>query len=117
MAKKLTELQIKNAKPKAAKYTLTAGYGLTLVVMPDGAKYWRLRYRFCGRPRMIAVGSPYPETSLKAAQTTAAAFRALIQAGTDPADKRRADKLRERARVANTIGEAAEAWHRFRSKA
>jgi integrase len=117
VAKKLTDVQIKNAKPKPGKYTLAAGNGLTLVVMPDGAKYWRLRYRFAGKPRMIGVGRPYPETSLKAAQTTAAEFRALIQAGTDPADKRRADKLLERARAANTFGEAAEAWHRFRSKA
>lgn len=117
MPSKLTELQVKHAKPKAAKYTLAAGHGLTLVVMPDGAKYWRLRYRFGGKPRMIGVGSPYPETSLKAAQTTAAEFRALIQAGTDPADKRKADKLAERERAANSFGEAAEAWHRFRSQA
>ncbi len=117
MPLKLTELQVKHAKPKAAKYTLAAGHGLTLVVMPDGAKYWRLRYRFAGKPRMIAVGSPYPETTLKAAQATAAEFRALIQAGTDPAAKRRVDKLLERERAANSFGEAAEAWHRFRSQA
>jgi integrase len=117
MAQKLTELQVKNAKPRVAKYTMAAGHGLTLVIMPDGAKYWRLRYRFGGKARMIAVGRPYPESSLRAALATAAEFRALIQAGTDPADKRRADKLTERERVANTFGEAAEAWHRFRSQA
>ena len=56
MAGKLTELQVKNAKPRAAKYTRAAGHGLTLIVMPDGSKYWRLRYRFAGKARMIAVG-------------------------------------------------------------
>ncbi len=117
MPAKLTELQVKHAKHEAAKYTLSAGHGLTLFVMPDGAKYWRLRYRFGGKQRMIAVGSPYPETSLKAAQATAAEFRALIRAGTDPADKRKADKLARRERAANTFGEAADAWHRFRSQA
>lgn len=116
MAQKLTELQIRHAKPKAAKYTLAAGQGLTLFVMPDGAKYWRLRYRFGGRPRMIAVGTPYPTTSLKAALATAAEYRLLIQAGTDPADKRRVDKLVARDNARNTFGEAAEAWHRFRSQ-
>ena len=30
MSKKLTELQVKNAKPSAAKYTMAAGGGLTL---------------------------------------------------------------------------------------
>jgi integrase len=117
MSQKLTELQIKNAKPKAAKYTLAAGHGLTLLVMPDGSKYWRLRFRFGGKARMIAVGRPYPDTSLKAAQAAAAECRALIQTGTDPADKRRVEKLILRKKVANTFGEAADAWHRFRSQA
>jgi integrase len=117
MTVRLTELQVKNAKPRAAKYTMAAGHGLTLLVMPDGSKYWRLRYRFGGKPRMIAVGRPHPHTKLKQAQAKAAEFRALIEAGTDPADERRADKLAERDRVANTFGEAAEAWHTFRSQA
>jgi integrase len=116
MAGKLTELQVKNAKPGAVKYTKAAGHGLTLIVMPDGSKYWRLRYRFGGKARMIAVGRPYPHTKLKQAQTTAGEFRALIEAGVDPADRRRAEKLVERERVANTFGEAAEGWHRFRSQ-
>ncbi len=117
MAGKLTELQVKNAKPTAAKYTKAAGHGLTLIVMPDGSKYWRLRYRLGGKARMIGVGKPYPHTMLKQAQATAAEFRALIDAGVDPADRRRAEKLVERQRVANTFGEAAEAWHLFRSQA
>jgi len=117
MAGKLTELQVKNAKLGAVKYTKAAGHGLTLIVMPDGSKYWRLRYRFGGKARMIAVGRPYPHTTLKQAQTTAGEFRALIEAGVDPADRRRAEKLVERERVASTFGEAAEGWHRFRSHA
>lgn len=117
MAAKLTELQVKNAKAREAKYTLAGGRGLTLLVMPDGSKYWRLRYRFGGKRRMIGVGKPYPDTTLKQVQAKAAEFRALIDSGIDPADKRRTEKLVERQRVANTFGEAAEAWHGFRSKA
>lgn len=117
MASKLTELEVKNAKPLATKYTLSGGRGLTLLVMPDGSKYWRLRYRFAGQARMIAVGRPYPYTTLKQAQASAAAYRAMIEAGTDPADERRLAKLAMRKRVANTFGEAAESWHRFRSQA
>jgi integrase len=117
MGRRLTELEVRNAKPREAKYTVAAGRGLTLLVMPDGARYWRLRYRIGGRPRMIAVGRPYPECTLKQAQAKAAEFRALIDAGIDPADKRRAEKLAEGGRIANTFGEAAEAWHGFRSKA
>lgn len=117
MAAKLTELQVKNAKPAAKKYTMAAGHGLTLLVMPDGSKYWRLRYRVGGKPRMIAVGKPYPQTMLRQAQQKAAEYRALVDAGTDPADERRVEKLTEQERIANTFGEAAEAWHSFRSKA
>jgi integrase len=117
MAGKLTELQVKNAKPSVAKYTKAAGHGLMLLVMPDGSKYWRLRYRFGGKARMIGVGKPYPHTGLKQAQMKAAEFRALIEAGADPADRRRAEKLAERERIASTFGEAADAWHRFRSQA
>ncbi len=114
---KLTELQVKNAKARPAKYTMAGGHGLTLLVMPDGSKYWRLRYRLGGTRRMIAVGKPYPATTLKQAQAAAAEFRARIDRGIDPADQRRTEKLAERGRVANTFGEAAEAWHGFRSKA
>ena len=116
MTAKLTELQAKNAKPREAKYTIAGGRGLTLLVMPDGSKYWRLRYRHGGKRRMIAVGKPYPDTTLKAAQAKAAEFRALVDAGIDPGDKRRAEKLAVRERVANTFGEAADAWHAFRSR-
>ncbi|MGB0221304.1 MAG: tyrosine-type recombinase/integrase [Sinimarinibacterium flocculans] len=117
MAVKLTELQVKNAKPRAAKYTMAAGGGLMLLVMPDGSRYWRLRYRIGGKAKMISVGRPYPFTTLKQALAQAAEFRATIAEGIDPADQRRIEKLNERERVANTFGEAADAWHAFRSKA
>lgn len=117
MPSKLTELEIRNSKPRKAKYTLAAGNGLMLLVMPDGSKYWRLRYRFGGKARMIAVGKPYPETTLKAATARAADMRALIAQGLDPASERKAEKLAKREQVANTFGQAAEAWLQFRSKA
>jgi integrase len=116
MTRSLTDLRIKKAKPKATKYMLAAGHGLNLLVMPDGSKYWRLRYRFCGKARMISVGRPYPETPLKAAQAAAASYRALIYAGSDPADRRRAELLERRERATHTFGTAAEAWHSFRSQ-
>ena len=114
---KLTDLQVKNAKPSDRKRTISAGGGLTLIVMPNGSKYWRLRYRFGGRPKMIAVGRPYPQTSLKAAQAAADELRAMVASGVDPGDDRRQKKLAQRERVANTFGAAAEAWHAFRSQA
>lgn len=116
MAQILTELQVKNAKARAVKYTMAAGGGLTLLVMPDGSKYWRLRYRIGGHQKMISVGRPYPQTSLKQALAQAAAFRALLADGIDPAEQRRIEKLTANRRIASTFGEAAESWHSFRCK-
>lgn len=117
MATKLTELEVRNCKPRKEKFTKAAGGGLTLLVMPDGAKYWRLRYRFGGKQRMVTVGKPYPQTTLKAALARAAELRALIAEDIDPANERRAEKLAMQQLVANTFGQAADAWHAFRSKA
>jgi len=117
MAGKLTDLAIRNAKPRATKYTMSAGKGLTLLVMPDGAKYWRLRYKFGGRARWLSVGKPYPELTLREAEIEVLRLRALLDKGVDPADEKIEKKLAQNDRVANTFGEAAEAWHKFRSQA
>lgn len=114
---KLTDIQVKNSKPEARKYTLAGGGGLTLLVMPDGAKYWRLRYRFGGKSKWISIGRPYPETTLKEAGLEASRMRDQIAKGVDPAEQRVIQKLQERQRAANNFGEAAEAWYAFRCRA
>ena len=45
----LTDIKVKNAKPKEKPYKLADAEGLFLLVTPKGAKYWRLKYRFNGR--------------------------------------------------------------------
>ena len=44
----LTNLKCQNAQPEEKKYKLFDGKGLYLEVRPNGAKYWRLKYRFLG---------------------------------------------------------------------
>lgn len=57
---KLTEITCKNARhlnPKSKSPTkLSDGQGLALWVMPNGAKYWRLAYRFNGKQKTLALG-------------------------------------------------------------
>ena len=69
---KLTEVAIKKAKPgfnpisKAETtnaYKLADGGGMYLEVMPNGSKYWRLKYRFGGKEKRLALGV-YPDVSL-----------------------------------------------------
>ncbi|MGC9293227.1 MAG: Arm DNA-binding domain-containing protein, partial [Acidobacteriaceae bacterium] len=40
------------------------GGGLYLWVLPDGGKYWRLRYRQQGKEKLLALGV-YPRVGLK----------------------------------------------------
>ena len=47
----LNARQIDTAKPKEKEYKLTDGGGLYLLVKPNGARYWRLKYRFLVRRR------------------------------------------------------------------
>ena len=41
----LSDIQVRNAKPKEQDYKLPDGYGLFLLVTPTGGKLWRLDYR------------------------------------------------------------------------
>jgi hypothetical protein len=63
----LTELEIRNAKPRDRIYKLSDRSGLQLWVSPDGAKRWRLAYRHCGAQRTLAIGV-YPRVGLKKAR-------------------------------------------------
>ncbi len=47
----LTDVAIRNAKPKAKPFKLGASLGLFLLVQPSGGKLWRLKYRIDGREK------------------------------------------------------------------
>jgi len=117
MATKLTDLAIRKAQPRDKKYKLSGGGGLTLIVMPDGAKYWRLRYRFAGKEKELSLGRPYPALSLKSAEAEAISLRLLLASGIDPAEQRFQTKLDRKQKAAQLFREAADAWFEFRSKA
>jgi hypothetical protein len=62
----LTDTRIRNAKPSAKACKLSDGGGMYLLVTPDGARYWRLDYRFAGKRRTLALGV-YPIVTLSSA--------------------------------------------------
>jgi hypothetical protein len=74
LATPLTDIQPRTAKPKEKPYKLTDGGGLHLLINPDGAKYWRMGYRFSGVERTLALGK-YPDISLAEARKLRAAAR------------------------------------------
>ena len=63
----LTALAVKQAKPKEKDYKLADGGGMYLLVTKKGGKYWRLKYRFAGKEKVLALGV-YPTVTLEEAR-------------------------------------------------
>jgi hypothetical protein len=63
------------------------GHSLYLLVMPNGARGWRFRYRFEGREKMISLGR-YPEVPPESAWARHRAARQLLALGVDPVCRR-----------------------------
>ena len=98
----LTEIGIRSAKPGAKIVKLSDGGGLQLWVTPDGAKRWRLAYRFAGVQKTLALGV-YPATGLRDARDARDAAKRLLNEGIDPAQHRRAENTKRAAASTNTF--------------
>ena len=94
-AMSLTDTRIRNAKPKGKPYKLSDGAGMYLLVKPDGARYWRLDYRFAGKRRTLALGI-YPIVSLSNARSRREDARALLAKEIDPGVAKKASKRNNR---------------------
>ena len=104
----LTDIQVKNAKPKAKEYKLSDGGGLHLLITPSGGKLWRFKYRFGGVEKRLTFKT-YPEISLADARQRREEARKLIANGVDPASIIKAQK--EEKAVSETIFEkVAREW-------
>jgi integrase len=79
----LTENQAKNAKPQERAYKLADSEGLFLLVQPNGAKLWRMKYRFAGKEKLLSFGA-YPALGIAAARDKRRAAKAVLAEGKDP---------------------------------
>ncbi len=109
---KLTEVAIKQAKPKEKSYRMADGGGMYLEVMPNGSKYWRLKYRYGGKEKRLAFGV-YPVVSLASAREKCRLARAELLEGFDPGEVKKQDKLNKKSTTANTFESVA---HEFLAK-
>gem|GEM_PF-5420996 len=80
---KLTEMEIRKAKPKDKPYKLGDGDGLHLEVLPTGGRYWHLRYWVNGKEKKNSLGV-YPEVTLKEAREKRDTFKRDLARGIDP---------------------------------
>ena len=53
----LTDTAICNAKPDAKPVKLFDERGLFLIVTPSGGKWWRFRYKFGGKEKLLSLAS------------------------------------------------------------
>jgi len=79
----LTDTKIKTAKQKEKDYKLFDGGGLFLLVTKRNTKLWRLKYRFDGREKLLALGA-YPEISLSKARELREINKKLLADGINP---------------------------------
>ncbi len=107
----LTELAVKQSKPKEKDYKLSDEKGLFLLVKKNGSKYWRLKYRHpqTKKEKLLALGV-YPEVGLKSARQKREDARALLAQGVDPSAFKKAEKLAKGDAVANSFGAIAMEW-------
>ena len=108
---KLTDIAIKNAKPKANVYRIADGQGLCLLIHHNGSKYWQLRYRHPNTQKSLILSlGVYPAVSLAEARTKKAEARTLLRLGKDPAEEKKLAKLTVHLTAANTFELVAKEW-------
>ena len=106
----LTDAKIRGSKPKTKPYRLTDGEGMFLLVHPNGGKYWRFKFRFLGRERILAFGV-YPDVGLLEARAQRAEARKALAAGNDPAELKQETKRQVILKSENTFETIAREWH------
>jgi len=89
----LTALEIKSISCPEDKRQIKKfdGNGLFLLVKINGSKLWRMRYKFSGKHKEIALGQ-YPTIPLVEARRLAEEARVLLMKGINPSDERRERK-------------------------
>jgi len=103
----LTDLAVRNAKPCSKPRKLFDSRGLFLMVTPAGGRWWRFKYRFDGKEKLLSLGT-YPDVSLKLARDRRDDARTLVAKGIDPAQARRASK--EAGQAEDTFEFVAQEW-------
>lgn len=109
----LTDIKVKTAKPKDKPYKLADGGGMYLLINTNGSKYWRMKYRFAGKEKMLSIGV-YPDVTLADAREKRSEARKLLAAGGDPGEAKR-KKNRAANKSENTFEAITREWHQSKA--
>ena len=109
----LNAKSVEAAKPKPKTspkdYKIYDEKGLYLLVKANGSKYWRLRYRFDGKEKLLALGV-YPKISLSVARGMQVKAVELLDADVDPSTDKKQQKDAVKLKKANTFEAVARDW-------
>ncbi len=105
----LSDVTIRKAKPGSKPQKLTDGRGLYVLLTPSGQRWWRFKYRYAGKEKLLSLGV-YPDVGLRQAREKCDVVRKLVAAGTDPSAERQAEKRAQREAAANDFESVAREW-------
>jgi integrase len=117
----LTNTEILNVKPQSKAFKLYDELGLFLQVTPSGGKWWRFKYRFDGKEKLLSFGT-YPDVSLANARGRRDNARKLLASDPpiDPSESRKTIKAESNANKSNTFelwaGKWWQHWHAGKSE-
>jgi len=106
---KLSDTATRKAKSEAKPYKMADGGGMYLEVMPNGSKYWRLKYRLAGKEKRLALGV-YPDVTLAEARNRRDEARKLLANDIDPSAVKQAQKAANVQHAANSFEVIAREW-------
>ena len=106
----LSDTSVRTAKPRPKTYKLSDSSGLYLEVVPSGSRYWRLKYRFGGKEKRLALGV-YPVVTLARARADTLEARRLLHDGVDPSMRKKERQREAKLAAANSFESVAREWH------
>lgn len=107
---KLTNKSCQHAKPMDKPYKLADGGGLYLYVQKDGSRYWRMKYYYLGKEKLLSFGV-YPAISLAEARDKRDAAKKQLANGEDPSLVKKTEKRLAIHKSKNTFEAVALEWH------
>lgn len=106
----LTDRAIKSYPARAKPYKKSDGRGLFLIVRPDGAKWWRFKYKLAGKEKLLSLGV-YPTVTLARARDKRDELLRALDRGEDPSAERKARK--EAQAAPSTFKAVSDEWVGF----
>jgi len=106
----LTDVKVRNAKPGVKTQRLWDSGGLYLEISPSGGKLWRLKYRYHGKEKLLALGK-WNTVSLRDARDLRDDWKKVLATGHDPGAVRKQAKREQKNRDANSFEAVAREWY------